>query len=316
MRQPGFAGPRRPSLLDPSAIRNVRSALGLAASIARLPEAGAVSGIAEIGFRSSGGRTRLSHLDQRNPLRVLLPLSEPDDPSALAVLVTTSGGLVAGDRLAIDIRAAAGSIAHVTSSAAEKIYRSTGATTVVTQALSIGERAWLEYLPPETILFDGARLRRRARIELAPGAGFLGGVIIVFGRRARGEHFTHGLLHEELELRRCARLVWGDALHLGGDVARIMADPACFDAAAACATLVMAPPNGETARFVDGGRLEQRRSTAVGLRAGITAVNGVVVARWLAADPWALRRSFADLACHWRQAAMGLPARLPRLWHT
>jgi urease accessory protein len=46
----------------------------------------------------------------------------------------------------------------------------------------------------------------------------------------------------------------------------------------------------------------------------MTAVNGVVVARWLAHDPLLLRRAYADLACHLRAAAMGLPPRLPRLW--
>ena len=57
------------------------------------------------------------------------------------------------------------------------------------------------------------------------------------------------------------------------------------------------------------------RIVADALRGGVTAVGGLVVARWLAADPLPLRRAFADLACHFRQAAMGLPARLPRLWH-
>ena len=32
-------------------------------------------------------------------------------------------------------------------------------------------------------------------------------------------------------------------------------------------------------------------------------------------DALILRRAYADLACHLRQAAMGLPPRLPRLWH-
>jgi hypothetical protein len=52
-----------------------------------------------------------------------------------------------------------------------------------------------------------------------------------------------------------------------------------------------------------------------GLQAGVTCVAGMVVARWLAADAAALRRAYAGLACHLRQAAMGLPPSLPRLWH-
>jgi urease accessory protein len=230
-------------------------------------------------------------------------------------LLTTSGGLVAGDRLAVTVAVEANAAAQVTAAAAEKIYRSTGATTSVEQHLSAGEGAWLEYLPPETILFDGARLRRETIIQLARGAGFLGGGILVFGRHARGERLTHGLLNERWEVRRDGALVWGDALHLGGDIAAILADPACFAGAAACATLILAPPASDPRPFVDAARAVQARSPVPGIEAGVTAVGGLLVARWLGQDALTLRRAFADLACHLRQAAMGLPPRLPRLWH-
>jgi urease accessory protein len=279
-----------------------------------VPYAGRVSGAAEIGFAVRDGTTRLAHLFQHEPLRVLFPAPEPGD-AALAVLVTTSGGLVAGDRVALDVRAAPGSVAHVTASAAEKIYRSTGATTEINQAFSVEDDAWLEYLPPETILFDGARLSRHTVVATSSRAGFLGGGILVFGRHARGERLTHGLLHDRLEFRRDGRLVWGDALHLDGDIGAIISDPACFDGAAACATLVLAPPAGDPGKFIDGARAAQLRSASPGLRTGVTQVGGLLVARWLAADARLLRLAFADLACHLRAAAFALPARLPRLWH-
>jgi urease accessory protein len=272
-----------------------------------------VHGVAEIGFAVRDGKTRLAHLYERNPLRVLFPTPSAGD-AALAVLVTTSGGLVAGDRIEINLDAGESSIAHITGSAAEKIYRSTGATTRVDQRLKADTGAWLEFLPPETILFDRARLRRDTRVEVASGAGFLGGGIIVFGRIAMGERFSAGLLHEGWEVRRNAALVWGDALHIEHDVSAIMADPACFAGAAACATLILAPRDGDPRRFVDPAREVQQRSVAEGLRAGVTAVNGLLVARWLG-DPVLLRRAYADLACHLRAAAMGLPPHLPRLWH-
>jgi urease accessory protein len=272
-----------------------------------------VSGVAEIGFARRDGKTRLAHLYQHDPLRVLFPAAEPND-AALAVLVTTSGGLVAGDRLRIDVRLDAGSITHVTASAAEKIYRSTGATSEIVQRLTVARGAGLEYLPPETILFDGARLRRRTMLDLAPGAGFLGGGITVFGRRARGEGFTHGLLHERWEVCRDGALAWGDALHLDGDIQALMGDPACFDGAAACATLLLAPPAGDPRLFIDGARAVQQRCALPGLRAGVTTVGGLLIARWLGRDPLALRRAYAELACHLRAAAMGLPPRLPRPW--
>lgn len=275
-------------------------------------------GVAEIVFDLRGGETRLRHLYQRNPLRVLFPKPEPGD-LAQAAIVTTSGGLVAGDRVALDVTMGEGAAAHVTASAAEKIYRSLGATTEISQHLRVASGAWLEFLPQETILFDGARLRRDTVVALAPGAGFLGGGIVVFGRRARSERFTHGLLREAWEVHRDGELAWGDALHLDQDIAATIADPACFDGAAACATLILVPPIlgplGDNPRdFVDGARAVQAGLAAPGLRAGVTVVAGVLVARWLGTEALALRRAYGELACHLRAAAMGLPPRLPRLW--
>jgi len=272
-----------------------------------------VSGVAEIGFALRDGATRLAHLYERNPLRVLFPTPVAGD-AALAVLVTTSGGLVAGDGIKISAEVGESAVAHITGSAAEKIYRSTGATTFVQPRLAVAAGGWLEFLPPETILFDRARLRRNTRVDLAEGAGFLGGGILVFGRLAMGERFTDGLLHDGWEIYRDGALIRGDALQIDGDVAAIMQDPACFADAPACATLVLAPCGDDARRFIEPARAVQQQFAAEGLRAGVTAVNGLLVARWLG-EPVALRRSYAELACHLRQAAMGLPPRLPRLWH-
>src|SRR4051794_13874462 len=114
-------------------------------------------GRAELRFATRANRTRLTHLHQQHPLRVLFPHPAAGD-TPVAVLVTTSGGLVAGDRLKIELAVDQGAAVHVTASAAEKIYRSTGATTRVDQTMLVADGGWLEYLPPETILFEGARL--------------------------------------------------------------------------------------------------------------------------------------------------------------
>jgi urease accessory protein len=273
-----------------------------------------VRGAAEIGFARRNGATRLVHLYERDPLRVLFPLPEAGEPPQAAI-VTTSGGLVAGDHVDVCVRVGDSAAAQVTASAAEKIYRSLGATTEVSQSLTIGDGAALEFLPPETILFDGARLRRETAVDLAPSAGFLGGGITVFGRRARGEGFGRGFLHEVWEVRVGGDLVWGDALHLDGDVAAITGHPGCFDGAAGFATLLLAPAGRDPGKFVDAARAVQATTARPGLRAGATVVGGLLLARWLADDAMLLRRAYADLACHLRAEAMGLPRQMPRIWH-
>jgi len=271
-------------------------------------------GTAEIRFARRGAATRLVHLYQRDPLRILFPAAAENDPP-LAAIVTTSGGLVAGDRLDIDVGLAPGASAHVTTSAAEKIYRSTGRTTTINQNLSVGPGAVLEFLPLETILFDGARLRRKTILELAPASAFLGGDIVVFGRRARGEHFVTGFLREVWEVRNDGELVWGDALQLEDNIGSIIDDPACFDRAGAFATMILAPGGARARDLLDSARVVQAAAATPGLRAGATLIAGLVIARWLAGEPLVLRRAYADLACHFRAAALGLPPRLPRVWH-
>jgi urease accessory protein len=272
------------------------------------------AGVAEISFARQKDVTRLTHLYQRDPLRVLFPATAGGDPP-LAVLLTTSGGLVAGDQLDVVVRLEQDASAHVTASAAEKVYRSLGPTTEIRQSLSVAAGAALEFLPLETILFDGARLWRETTIELGSGAGFLGGDIVVFGRRARGEAFTRGFLREVWQVRRGSTLVWGDALHLEDDIAAIINDPACFDQAAAFATMILAPPGGDPRSFLERARTLQSACAIKSVRTGITVIGGLVIARWLSADAAALRLAYIKLACHWRQIAMGLPPSLPRLWH-
>ena len=272
---------------------------------------GRVIGVAQIGFVRKDGATRLAHLYQHEPLRVLFPAAEAGEPM-LSVLATISGGLVGGDRIEVTVEVGADARVHVTAAAAEKVYRSLGPACEIHQKVSVGEGGWLEWLPPETILFEGARLRREIAIDLAPGAGFLGGGILVFGRRARGERFTRGHLHETITVSRAGRLVWGDVLHLDHKIGAVIDDPACFAGAAACATLILAPPAGAPGLYLDAAREVQREA---GLPAGITTIGGLLLARWLAADAARLRRVYADLACHLRQAVLGLPPRLPRLWH-
>lgn len=272
-----------------------------------------VAGVAEIGFVMREGRTRLRHLYQRDPLRVLFPDAPPGE-LPVAVLLTTSGGLAGGDRLTIAIDIGAGAAAHVTAQAAEKIYRSDGPDTALDIALRVGVGARLEYLPPETILFDGSRLRRRAAVELAPDAALLAGEILVFGRIASGERMASGLVHDAWELRRDGRLIWADNFHLADDSAGSLlsksADPACLDGATACATLLLASP--DAASFLAGAR---EMIAAGGVRGGATMVSGVLIARLLGTDAAALRSAYLRLAEHLRQAQAGLPAVLPGLWH-
>jgi urease accessory protein len=261
-------------------------------------------GAAEVSFFRSAGETRLKHLYQSDPCRVLFP-RQTEGAAKEAVIVTTSGGIVGGDRLRFDIEAEAGSVASVTTQAAEKVYRSAGADSEIDVSVRVRDGALLEWMPQETILFDGARLRRHTRIDVAGTGRILAGEIVVFGRRARDEAFTYGLLHDDWRLSCDGRLVWADALHLSADIADGIANRHAFDGAAAVATAIYCAPDA-------AGSLETARRLAGS--GGASCVDDVLVVRLVHADAAALRAEFTYFWKRFRHEAAGLPAVLPRVW--
>lgn len=267
-------------------------------------------GRASMTFARSGDETRLKDLYQSSPLRALFPGKATGDVLS-AALVTTSGGLVGGDRLDVEVCLDANAAVQVIGQAAEKVYRSNGLDTVFEARLSVGEEAWLEWLPQETIIFDQARLRRHTCVDVAPGGAFLGAEMLVFGRAAMGETLRTGLIRDVWEVRRGAKLIWADALHLVGDLGAQLDHPAGFGGARAAATSIIVAD--DVGRYL--GFVRKLLDTAPeGVKCAATVVNGVLVVRWLAFDAQALRAAFGVYWAAMRHEVKGLPGRMPRLW--
>jgi urease accessory protein len=264
------------------------------------------SGESRVAFDLRDGRTRLADLYQRDPCRVLFPQPEPGEPPQ-AVLITTSGGVTDGDSLKMAIEVGPGASAVATTQAAEKIYRAAkgGGHCAIDVAVRVAEGASLEWLPQETIVFEGARLKRRTVAEVEPGGALLACEMVVLGRAASGERFQSGLLLDSWSVRRparsqTARLAWTDTLKVEGETP----DGAGFGAANALATVIGVwddpQPQFEKARAL----LE----AAGEVRAGVTVVNGVMVARLLG-EATAVRSATIRLLTDFRGR------RLPRVWH-
>ena len=268
-------------------------------------------GRAELRFAGKGGVTRLDHLYQHAPLRVLFPAPRGADP-VTASLVTVSGGLVGGDRIAIEVAAEERAEAFVHAQAAEKVYRSAGDDVDVRVSLSAEAGSWLEYLPQETILFDGSRLNRRTRVDVVPGARLLAGEIGVFGRGASGETWRDGLYHECWEVRRAGELIWKDVLHLDGTSVEALSGAFGFDSATATATAVYAGDDPAISLATARGLLAGGGETVI---SAATLVDDLLVVRWLAREPRALRDAFGKFWAGFRSGIAGLPGTLPRLWH-
>ena len=270
------------------------------------------SGRAEIEFVDAGDRTRLAHLYQSDPLRVLFPNVDPGEP-ATGTLVTTSGGLVGGDDLTIWVACGAGAAARIVGQAAEKIYRSAVADVRIDMTLTAAPGGWLEWLPQETIIFDSARLRRRTLLDVAPGGRILAGEIIVLGRTAMGETVTGGLIHEAWDVRRDGRLGWADAMHLDGDMPATLAANAGLNGGHVFASIVYVGDAAADALTTARGLLPEVPDPA-GLCVGATCIGDVMVVRWLDCEARRLRDTYGRFWSQFRHRLADLPAEMPRLW--
>jgi len=273
-----------------------------------------MNGGLEIGFDACprSGRTRLAHLHQQAPLRALFPLCTGMD-LPVAVTTSTAGGFAGGDRMTTALRVGAQAGAMGTAQAAEKFYRSTGADTEIAVHLAIEAGGWLEWLPQESILFNGARLKRCVEIALAADAEILTGDLLVFGRRARGERIAYGLIHDQWRIRIDGALAWADTLFgEGDDLVGALQHPAALGNAGASALLLHAGPKAAT-------RLQLVRDLLAAINAPVqcaaTCVNGILLVRWLAEDSIDIRPSFARVWTALREAARNLSPTLPTFWH-
>lgn len=274
-----------------------------------MQRAGTRPGIAAISVKNVDGVDCLADLAQAAPLRLLFP-RVPEDEPLTACLTNTSGGVVGGDLHNLEIRAKEEARVLVIGQAAEKVYRSAGATARLEISLAAERNAWLEWLPQETIIFDGARLARRTRIAVHSTARLMSGEMLILGRTAHGEVLTNGLIRDAIEVVRDGKLIWADVLHLDGDLRTPLIHPAAFGGAHACALLLYHGPDIEAHR--DALR---ELGAPDGVRYGATMVSGLLIARWLSADALALRRHYGSAWMLLRERAGGLPPRLPPVWH-
>ena len=120
-------------------------------------------------------------------------------------LLHPPGGVVGGDQLTIDVELRPRARALLTTPAAGKVYRSAGPRSRQTQWLRAAPGAVLEWLPQETILFDGALSDTLTRLDAAADSRFCVWDILCLGRPAAGERFGRGDCRQRLELWRDGR---------------------------------------------------------------------------------------------------------------
>ncbi len=268
-------------------------------TLAALPPQPRARGVGRINVCEDGGATRLVDLYQQGSSKILVPRGEA--PGLNAVLLNTAGGITGGDRFAWSAAAGEGARLTLSTQAAERAYRAQpGETGEIKTTLSIGDGARVDWLPQETILYDGAALSRRLTVEMAPDAALLAVEPVIFGREAMGEEVTRASLTDQWRIYRDGRLVHAEALRLAGPVRDILAGPGTLCGGRAMATVIYIAPDAED-------RLGPVRAI-VGDGAAASAWEGKLAVRIAAPDGAALRKALIPVLMDLRGGV------LPRVW--
>jgi urease accessory protein len=145
-------------------------------------------------------RLRVNRQDP--PWKVVRAFRQPGS-GVLVHLNNVSGGVLAGDRLALDVTVQAGANAQITTTGATRLYRHRAGALDSEQdaTFSVGENARLEYLPDPLIPYAGSRHTQRTKMRLDAGASLFWWETLAPGRQASGESFAFESLRIESQVR-------------------------------------------------------------------------------------------------------------------
>lgn len=259
-------------------------------------------------FQRSKGRARvvigpvgITELAQSGSAKAILPRIMAGPPEI--TFLNTSGGLASGDKLEFEVELRAGVYGMATTQTAERVYRAEGPSAQAHVSLKVGKEGWLDWLPQETILFNGAHLSRVTEVDLAQGAGCILLETIIMGRLAMGETLTRLNLSDRRIVRLAGHIIHHDALVLGDAALSRLGDPSMLGDARAIATLTMISASAPD--FLPRAR---KILDEPGVTGAASAPPGRLIIRLMAKNSWLLRKQINRLLLELR------PHPLPRVW--
>jgi urease accessory protein len=260
-------------------------------------------------FANRQGATQLICNRGQAPLRMQRPFYPEGDEVCHGVMLHTAGGIVGGDRLSCNVRLHPNAKVLLTTAAASKVYRSNGSTAQQRVQLDLEPDTCLEWLPQETIVFDQAIYRQQLRVNLAPGACWLGWDLTRFGRSARGEKFVSGDWRSHIEVWQGERPLWIDRQWLPGSEA-LFASPHGLANNPVVGSLAL------VGRSVEAEVVNQARSLWRGNpdQVGATRLMSGLLCRYRGDSTMEARRWFVEVWRSVRNLYQDRSVCIPRVW--
>jgi len=261
-----------------------------------------------LGFTFDDRKTTLSRKVHDGPLVVQKPLYPEGGEICHAIVVHPPGGIAGGDELTLDVQTGKCASALLTTPGAAKWYRSSGPR--AKQSLSFEVAGTLEWLPQETIVFDGALAETGFEADLTGDAGLIGWDIVCLGRTGSGERFTRGSYRTSIRIRRDGRTLWLERGRIDGG-GKLLDSPAGLGGSPVFGTLFASFPHFDKEILA-----EMRNKNPILGRGSVTLLPGILLARYLGDSSEEARRYFIELWRILRPAVAGREAVEPRIWRT
>lgn len=270
------------------------------------------SGTLSLSFDCVQGDTVLRRQEASLPLAFQKPLYPEGPRHCHGVILHPPGGVANDDKLHVMVDLRDNAQVLLTSPGATKIYRSaTHASQRV--ELCLAEGAYLEWLPQEVIVFNGASWCQHSRIDLASNAHWLGWDIVRFGRTAAGERFSEGHWQSVTEVWRDDKPLWIDRQQLQGGCA-LLDSQLGLRGEAVIGTLVWIGL-AVTRELLEDFRQWWQSQSYQG-EMGISRLPEGLVARYRGSSTAEARSCFIAIWQRLRQHAWQRPVCLPRVWNT
>lgn len=259
----------------------------------------------DLRFAKCIDRTALVQREHFGPLTVQRPFY-PEESVCHVYLLHPPGGVVGGDELRIKIAAESDSHALLTTPAAAKFYRSETFWAEQTVEINIADNAAIEWLPQESIIYQGARLKTKMNLNISGTGRFIGWELFTLGRPASGEGFDAGKIDLNWHIADYNRLLLVERLRL---------DQGAFKAKwglqnfAACGTLFAKPIGRDLLNAV------QRLIGDAPYR-GATLIDNLLVCRALDQRFDRLRAQFEEIYALIRSGVLDKKICMPRIWAT
>jgi len=163
--------------------------------------------------RRENGVSFISRQDFRVPIHI--GKGHVDEGALVLNLSNPTAGFFDGDRVDLDITVADGARLVLSTPAASRVYRTrSGKPAANFQKFTVGEDAFLEWIPEAFIPHADASYEQTTRIHLAPSSSLLFFEWIAPGRVASGEAFAYQNLRWELDLRIGGNLIARERFNL------------------------------------------------------------------------------------------------------